>query len=260
MKIGFFGDSYCACKGADGRISWPDTAASILDAKGEKLCKGGTHIHSALEKLRKYIDKIDYAVIVVSHPYRLPTDKGTPITPAGFDKKLAIDHYGEKITDKLEETVETYYKIFSSEFHELGQRSILQEIDNIFKEHNKPGFVIPAFPESLCGYEFNYVDWTDWDLKTFRETDRLLNFGFEISHIQKNGTFANHFSPQANLILGYVIADIISNYNVPKYIDMKVQLAKSAGKSRKPIEELDADFQKKYKTLLKNDPAKFKVI
>ena len=263
MYIGFFGDSYCACKNNDGsgRISWPVTAASLLDSEVGRFCKGGTNAYYALQRLREHINEVDYAVVVVSHPYRLPTEMGTPITPAGFDKIQAVTHYGEEIANKLEVTTETYYKIFSSEFHELGQRGVLQEIDKIFKEHDKPGFVVPAFPEALCGYRFKHVDWTDWDLKVgFRLIDRYLNFGYDYVHIERGGTFSNHFSPHGNLLLGHVIADIISSYKHPRYIDMKVQLAKSASKPRRPKEELDIEYQKKFKALGKKDPSSFKII
>lgn len=259
MKIGFFGDSFCACPSREGFISWPHSTAAILNAEAAVFCKPGTHAYFGLQQLRKYIDEVDYAVFVISDPYRFPNEKGAPIMSSGFDKNVVKERYGEIVLQNMAPALDVYYRIFSREFQELGQRGVLEEVDKVFQKHNKPGFVIPAFPESLSNYQFKYVDWTDWVLKDeFRLIDRFLNFGYNYNKITKTGFFANHFSPHGNLLLSYVIADIIKDYTKPKYVNMSKKLPTSSSIARKTEEELEKEYQKKLEELRKRDPFTYK--
>lgn len=259
MTIGFFGDSYCACPNREGYVSWPYVTAGELGAEIKQYAKAGTHTYSAYMKLKEHINEVDIVVYVISDPFRFPNEHGLPMMSSGFDKKLAKELYSPTIVDNIDSMLQTYYGVFSREYSEMGQREILRQVDLLLAKNNKRGYIIPAFDNSLCDYEFKNAIWTDGILKkVFRHIDKIVNYGFDYNYITKNGFFANHFSPHGNLILGEFMAYIIRTFNSPHKFNMENEINKASSKSSKTPEELEKEYQKKLEEIRKRDPFTYK--
>ena len=259
MTIGFFGDSYCACPNREGHVSWPYITGEILNAEVNQYAKSGTHTYSAYLKLKEHINEVDIVVYVISDPFRFPNEHGVPMMSSGYDKKLTEHFYSPQLAVNVESMLKTYYGVFSREYSEMGQREILRQVDILLGKSNKRAYIVPAFENSLCGYEFKNAVWTQGVLKeVFGYIDRVINFGFDYNYLSKNGYFANHFSPHGNLILGQFMAYIIQNFNSPKKFNMEKEIDKVSGKPSKTPEELEKEYQKKLEEIRKRDPFVYK--
>ena len=209
MKIGFFGDSFCARGQEQWNISWPWVATKYLNKEIKPFCLQGTHPYLAYKRLQKHISEVDFVVFVISCPYRFPNDIDLPAASYGFAEEDFKKLFPGKSED-MHTMINMYYRLYGEEWHELGTNKVLEKVDNLFKEHNKPALVIPAFEHSLSGYKFKNATYTEEALRGFWKTcDRMMAVNRNYNQITKTPTYVNHFGPETNYYLGMVVGRII---------------------------------------------------
>tara|TARA_Y100000310_G_scaffold225924_1_gene227995 strand:- start:168 stop:959 length:792 start_codon:yes stop_codon:yes gene_type:complete len=178
MKIAFVGDSFCDDIAPDNftkivvNISWPHLVAKQYNA--EIICKGrgGTALFHAYEDLLEIVNKADYIIFCITAFSRLPNRYGIPIDAKWLTeiswsmKKLMANvpqdldyHNNREPTDwhhkKAIKAGELYYNdLISFEFHQVAQKGILMQMDELMIEKKKKCIWFPCFENELSMQEY----------------------------------------------------------------------------------------------------------
>jgi hypothetical protein len=168
MKIAFVGDSYCADQKTDtwSQQSWLDLVLKKYNA--EMICKGqgGTALFHAYEDLLGIVDEADYIIFCITAYSRLPNRFGIPIDTHwlalnlwDFKKYFLKFHNGSEVLgnhhEKAIKAGELYYKdLISFKFHQVAQKGILMQMDELMIEKKKKCIWFPCFDNDLSMQEY----------------------------------------------------------------------------------------------------------
>ena len=216
MKIAFIGDSYCEAI-TDG--SWLFFIAEEYNANIIANGIGGRHLFHAYEVLLDVVDEADYIIFCISEPYRVPNKHGMHITPL---------HYGtdyEHLKGELETFHQLYYNDFISfKWHEVAQKGLLMQIDELMLQKKKKCIWFPSFDTSMQGFIPKSGPITDVSLLPLSDTELLhLNLTPESRYKLRGNDILrlNHFNEENNKRMSELIIDIINNDNfTPRLICM----------------------------------------
>jgi hypothetical protein len=169
MKIAFIGDSYCA---DIDNGSW--LGLVVKEYNAEIICKGrgGTAQFHAYEDLLEIVDEADYIIFCITTYSRLPNRFGIPIDTYWLEmnawdmKKLMTNvpqdldyHNNREQTDwhheKAIKAAELYYNdLISFKFHQVAQKGILMQMDELMIEKKKKCIWFPCFENDLSMQEY----------------------------------------------------------------------------------------------------------
>jgi len=253
MKIAFAGDSYCADHGSG---SWLDIVLKEYNA--EMICRGrggAASFYTFADLLKKpthfssstIVDEADYIIFCITAYTRLPNRYAIAIDPNWLGgakkpwdfKRLLGDskdgmHYTQGPNDVIDEQEpihprvleravkggELYYKYFMSlDFHQVAQRGILMQIDELMIEKKKKCIWFPCFENelSMLSYRPKSGPMGNYPLATVSnkeqehddEAQKILNKSIK----QGQDTRWNHFNEEHNKNLAQVVIDIIETNN-----------------------------------------------
>ena len=214
MKIAFIGDSYCEAI-TDG--SWLFFIAKEYNANIIANGIGGRHLFHVYEVLLDVVDEADYIIFCISEPYRVPNKHGMHITPL---------HYGtdyEHLKGELETFHQLYYNNFISfAWHEVAQKGLLMQIDELMLQKKKKCIWFPSFDTSMQGFIPKSGPITDVSLLPLSDTE-LLHLTRENRSKQIGADFRlNHFNKENNKNLASLVIDVIKSNNfTPREIKME---------------------------------------
>jgi len=225
-QIAFVGDSYCADTN-DG--SWLNLVLKEYDA--EMVCKGrgGTALFHAYEDLLGIIDEADYIILCITDAFRIPNRFGIPIdanwlSRISWDFKKLLGNQPEEFGEHHEKAVKAgkwyYNEIMSFEFHQVAQKGILMQIDELMLQKKKKCIWLPCFHNEMCMQSYvpksgpiannHLVDVARAEfrgnLKEFASVERLQKEG-------NDGRRHNHFNEENNRNMARLIIDIIETNN-----------------------------------------------
>jgi len=230
MKIGYFGDSYCAgtpeydtygydANGDFSLTSWPSITTQLVNGSMTSHCISGDTLWHTYQYLSENIQNYDIIIICVSDPVRPPNKYRIPtITNELFDKVKA-----EKLLDKEEYQGFINYlhlkgKYEAKEYKFAAQIGALFKLDELLGQHDKKSLILPSFENSLQGYIFQNASCININ----------LNDDIKVRMLSKNNLLkvkdldrVNHFFKKENEVLGKAVADFILNNNVEKIINFK---------------------------------------
>lgn len=187
MKIAFVGDSYCAdvidIEGTN--ISWLDLVSKEYNADILCIGRGGRALFHAYEDLLKIVNKADYIIFCITTYSRLPNRFGIPLdynwvvenedslsAKWSIDKSIKNDqalepelrqtkyhHYHSEHTNrhhmKAIKAGELYYKdLISFDFHQIAQKGILMQMDELMLQKKKKCIWFPCFEDDLSMQEY----------------------------------------------------------------------------------------------------------
>lgn len=213
MKIAFCGDSYCEST-TDG--SWLFFIAKEYNANIIANGIGGRHLFHAYEVLLDVVDEADYIILCISEPYRLPNKYGVHITPLhyGTDDDLHFQGVYKQLKGKLETFHQLYYNDFISfEWHEVAQKGLLMQIDELMLQKKKKCIWFPCFEDSMQGFI----------PKSGPIGDNPLG-AVDFHELKMSGADPrkNHFNKENNKTLARLVIDIIKSNNfTPREIKME---------------------------------------
>ena len=208
MKIAFIGDSYCEAI-TDG--SWLFFIAKEYNANIIANGIGGRHLFHAYEVLLDVVDEADYIIFCISEPYRVPNKHGMHITPL---------HYGTDY-EHLKEKLKTFHRLYYNDFisikwHEVSQKGLLMQIDELMLQKKKKCIWLPCFNESMQGFIPKSGPIGNEALCTI-----LFEIG-DVVLLDGEDTRKNHMNVRNNKNIARLITDIIdSNDFKPREINMK---------------------------------------
>jgi hypothetical protein len=243
MKVAFVGDSYCADV---NNGSW--LGLVVKEYNAEIICKGrgGTAQFHAYEDLLEIIDEADYIIFCITTYSRLPNRFGIPIDTNWLEmnawdmKKLIANvpqdltyHNNREQTDwhhyKAVKAAELYYKdLMSLEFHQVAQKGILMQMDELLIEKKKKCIWFPCFEDGLsmqsyipksgpiASHYLNLISRAEYEGDP-KEVERFT----KLTISGQDGRL-NHFNTENNRNMARLIIDTIENDNFnPKEIKME---------------------------------------
>ena len=236
-SIAFIGDSYCAelnsehkRKGwdrlPDGRRlgtwwpSWPEIVAKHFNAEILQIGFAGnafvTSFYSAYMKhphwgYKSIIEKADIIIVCVSAPERLPNSYGLPAS-----SNLPSQRYRDvkHLPKKYLEAVRQYYDhLFLGNFHYIGQKGALRELDDMIVEDQVIVW-LPCFKESMCDYIPKNGVIGNLELFEIFQRDANRIHGTNIKNIlslkDEGPTMSNHMAKDSQAKLAKYLIDYIN--------------------------------------------------
>ena len=235
MKIAFIGDSFCANYGSG---SWLDIVLKEYNA--EMLCqgRGGTALFHAYEDLLGIINEADYIILCITDAFRIPNRFGIPFDPTWLSriswnfKKLLGNPGSFLIGEQHEKAVKAgkwyYNEIMSFEFHQVAQKGILMQMDELMLQKKKKCIWFPCFdnemsmqsyiPKSgpIASHYLNFISKVEWEGNP-KETARIKRL---VEETGNDGRF-NHLNVRNNRNMAKLIINILRSDNFkPREIDM----------------------------------------
>ena len=230
MKIGYFGDSYCAgtsehdIHGHDDNgnlslLSWPAIATKLVNGSMTGLCQSGDTLWHTYEYLCENIQDFDIIIICVSDPIRPPNKHRIPaIDSKSFEKEKAKTFLNEKDFSNFVNYLEFKTQFEPREYKYVAQIGVLTKIDELLGIHKKKSLILPSFENSLQGYKF----------KNSSQINISLNEDIKVRMLKKNNLLkvknldiVNHFFKKENDVLGKAVADFILSDSNEKVINFK---------------------------------------
>ena len=230
MKIAFCGDSYCA---DPHKGTW--LALVLEEYNAEMVCKGrgGTALFHAYEDLLGIIDEADYIILCITDAFRIPNRFGIPIDAKwlsqiswNFKKLLGTSppeghayHNGREVLGKHHEKAvkagKWYYnEIMSFEFHQVAQKGILMQMDELMLQKKKKCIWFPCFEDDMSMQSYvpksgpiannHLVDVAALPGEAY--ADKIGGLPGHDSHL-------NHFNTENNRNMAQVVIDIIETNN-----------------------------------------------
>jgi hypothetical protein len=232
MKIAFCGDSFCA--NADN-INY-STYPYLLALQGaDIILKGmpGNPLYHSYMSLLEVIDKADYIIFCITEPSRLANKESLPICYGSIAGEFPLtindvpwsDYFsipGSELI-KLMQSARNYYKdVMSYEFHEMAQKGILMQIDELMLQKKKKCIWFPCFDYSMQGYIPKSGPTADTDLKRISKLElKWLSLQEQID-IETEDPRPNHFDVRNNRNMAELIINIINKDDfTPKMIKME---------------------------------------
>ena len=229
MKIGFFGDSFCAGtpehdiygvedNGNYSQTSWPSIATSLVTGSMVCHCQSGDTLWHTYEYLCDSIKDYDVVIICVSDPIRTPNKYRIPTIGKQFDKVLASISIKEEEIKQYAQYLDLKLYFEPKEYKYAAQIGVLVKIDELIKLHNKKALIIPSFDNSLQGYKFNNATVVNLNLN-----EDVKNRSLEKNNLLKvdNLDRVNHMFKKENTVFAQAIADYILNQDSSKEINFK---------------------------------------
>jgi hypothetical protein len=205
MKIAFVGDSYCA---DIGKETWPGIVAKESDAKIIAKGLGGRHLFHSYEILLEVVDEADYTVFCVSEPFRLPNRYSADIKKNSGTSFLETEAPGgKKLMEKIQTAITYYYThLISFDWHEVAQKGLLMQIDELMLQKKKKCIWFPCFNSSMCGFIPKSGPYASTIL-----ADVCAPYHEPAPFIDPVliSPFLNHFDKTGNRIIANLIIDII---------------------------------------------------
>ncbi len=221
MKIAFIGDSFCANHGSG---SWLDIVLKEYNA--EMLCqgRGGTALFHAYEDLLGIINEADYIILCITDAFRIPNRFGIPFDPTwlsriSWDFKKLLGNPGSfLIGEQHEKAVKAgkwyYNEIMSFEFHQVAQKGILMQMDELMLQKKKKCIWFPCFEDDMSMQSYvpksgpiannHLVDVAALPGEAY--ADKIGGLPGHDSHL-------NHFNTENNRNMAQVVIDIIETNN-----------------------------------------------
>jgi hypothetical protein len=214
MKIAFIGDSFCANYGSG---SWLDIVLKEYNA--EMLCqgRGGTALFHAYEDLLGIINEADYIILCITDAFRLPNRFGIAMAPIWHRnsrdfKKMVM---AESEDEKAVKAGKWYYnEIMSFEFHQVAQKGILMQMDELMLQKKKKCIWFPCFEDDMSMQSYvpksgpiannHLVDVAALPGEAY--ADKIGGLPGHDSHL-------NHFNTENNRNMAQVVIDIIETNN-----------------------------------------------
>ena len=222
MKIAICGDSYCADIRKDPYPTYPYLVAKEFNA--EILCGGiaGHSLFHSYELLMEHIDNLDYIIFCVTDCARLPNRDRKGAWVNMLDEDM-IDRYTEEFEKKFIRAVRHYYsELMCIEFHELAQKLMLREIDELVNVFNKKCIFFKCFNSSFCDYTFENAVWGNSTLFDISVAEEKYMTKEEFHQIQSSDWRLNHLNEKDNINMANFIIDVIKKDDfTPREIDMK---------------------------------------
>ena len=228
MKIAFIGDSFCANYGSG---SWLDIVLKEYNA--EMLCqgRGGTALFHAYEDLLGIINEADYIILCITDAFRIPNRFGIPFDPTwlsriSWDFKKLLGNPGSfLIGEQHEKAVKAgkwyYNEIMSFEFHQVAQKGILMQMDELMLQKKKKCIWFPCFEDDMSMQSYTP--------KSGPIASHYLNFIVELERDPKdapwkkqmaesgNDSRNNHMNLRNNQNMANLIIDIIKKDSFDAY-------------------------------------------
>jgi len=230
MKIGFFGDSYCAgtpeydIHGCDDNgdfslTSWPSITTQLVNGSMCCHCISGDTLWHTYQYLTENIENYDIIIICISDPVRPPNKYRIPtINNELFDKVKAEKVLNQEEIKGYINYLKLQGKYEAKEYKYAAQIGILFKLDELLGQHGKKSLILPSFENSLQGYKFQNTPCININ----------LNDDIKVRSLSKNNLLkvkdldrVNHLFKKENEVLGKAVADFILNNNVEKIIDFK---------------------------------------
>ena len=207
--IAFCGDSFCA--NIDS-VQYP-TYLYLLEEQGANIILTGTPgnpLYHSYMSLLEVIDKADYIVFCITEPGRLPNKDSLPICYGSVAKEFQFTIDSVPWTDyfsiprskliKIMNSARDYYKdVMSQHYHEMAQKGIVMQIDELMVQKQKKCIWFPCFDTSLQEYKIVSGPCGTTPLMTIAKRNKLL-----IPH-------SNHFSEEQNKNMFTLLKNIINN-------------------------------------------------
>ena len=251
MKIAFSGDSFCRDITAAGEVpntghilafpSWPYLVAE--EYQGTIIANGlpGTALFHSYEKLLEYIDDADYIIFCITDPYRLANKYGLSII-ANKNRRWTPGTFSPSKVKRLNHVINQYYTdIISFKWHEVAQKGLLMQIDELMLQKKKKCIWFASFDNSMQGYvpkngpigntELHKISMTELTNSSMTPDEINNFFGISIDAVKSHNdsvysidrrTRVNHMNEENNNNMANLIIDIINNDNfTPKEINME---------------------------------------
>ena len=226
MKIAFIGDSYCANVYHGG---YPGIVLKHFNAKLVSQGQGGQCLFYTYEQLVSVINKTDFIVLCITDPYRLPNSNNLPITSGNWrnfqDSRTSMwtrrqqwtatgTQTSKEILEEFKKAVQGYYDLLINfKFHEVAQKGILMQMDELLLEHEKKCIWFPCFEDSMQGY----IPKSGFILDTCLFEISCSEFASRKEAYQHIGNnypdHINHFNKENNQNMANLIIDVITNYD-----------------------------------------------
>jgi hypothetical protein len=232
MKIAFCGDSFCANVDNINYSTYP----YLLALQGADIILNGTSgnpLYHSYMSLLEVIDKADYIVFCITEPGRLANKELLPICygsvaenfPLTIDGKPWSEFFSipESELIKVMQSARNYYLyVMSHEFHDMAQKGILMQIDELMIQKQKKCIWFPCFDYSMQGYIPKSGPIADTDLRRISKLElKWLSLQEQID-IETEDPRPNHFNEENNRNMARLIIDIINKDDfTPKEIKMK---------------------------------------
>jgi len=227
MKLGFFGDSYCATMPKydihdTHGFSWPYTVAKLTKAELSNECISGDTLWHAYQYLKESIEKYDIIVICVSDPIRVPNHYRIPTITVQYDEVIAERRMGSELASEYSKYLNLHHKFADKEFTKAAQIGVLYKLDKLIGEYKKKTLILPSFENSLQGYSFKNVSVANINLN--EEVKKRVTRKPELYHTNYPKV-ANHLQPKENNVLAEAVVDFIKQedteptFNLRKYFE-----------------------------------------
>jgi hypothetical protein len=229
MKIGYFGDSYCAGtpeydtygyddNGDFSLTSWPSITAQLVNGSMTSHCISGDTLWHTYEYLCNSIKDYDVVIICVSDPIRTPNKYKIPTIGKQFDKVLASTSIKEEEIKQYAQYLDLKYYFEPKEYKYAAQIGVLYKLDELLGQHDKKSLILPSFENSLQGYKFQNASCININLNDDIKVRMLSKSNLlKVKDLDR----VNHFFKKENEVLGKAVADFILNNNVEKTINFK---------------------------------------
>ena len=248
MKIAFCGDSFCRDTTAAGKA--PDTNYPILfsswpylvakEYNGDIIAKGlpGRALFHSYEKLLEHINNVEYIIFCITDPYRLANKYGLSIIAS--KQRTWPEEFSPSKIKRLNYVINYYYRdIISFNWHEVAQKGLLMQIDELMIQKQKKCIWFPCFEHSMQGFVPKSGPIGNTPLFEISETELInanmtlnerTNFYNDIRNRAWNSkkmsrdqqTRVNHMNKENNNNMANLIIDIINNDDfTPQEIKME---------------------------------------
>ena len=243
MKIAFSGDSFCRDITAAGKMpdtdyillfpSWPYLVAK--EQQGTIVTSGlpGTALFHSYENLLKHIDEVDYIIFCITDPYRLANMHSLSIV-ANKKRQWPPGTFSPSKLKRLNYVINQYYaNIISFRWHEVAQKGLLMQIDELIIQKQKKCIWFPCFEHSMQGFvpksgpigNTPLIEISESELINANMTPDEINNFFEISDSRPSTDRqlrVNHMNKENNNNMANLIIDIINNNDfTPQEIKME---------------------------------------
>ena len=221
-SIAFCGDSFCKIYDEQPYQGWPNLLWHHYDAN--IVCDGmaGCALIHSYEKLLPVVDKADYVIFCITDPARLPNREALPMF---YNPRPWIGCSGDRgPPSTIEQSALKYYKhIFYEEYHNMAQKGILMQIDELMVQKQKKCIWFPCFENSMQEYIPQSGPIADISLGEI-SFNEYKNKGFskkKYSDVKIEDDRICHLSEENNIKMANLIIDIIKNDNFnPKEIKL----------------------------------------
>ncbi len=226
MKVGFFGDSYCASSPMNDEektyhYSWPWTVAKLLKIEADNHCISGDTLWHTYLYLKESIENYDIVVICISDPLRQPNHYRIPTINTTFDDEVSMKRLNSDQIKEYTQYIKLHQVYRPQGYNLVAQIGVLTKLDELIGKHSTKALILPSFENSLQGYIFKNASVANINLN-----EGIKNKVKNKIPINKGGypVIANHLQEKENNVLAKAVVDFINNdykleFNLKKYFN-----------------------------------------